>query len=113
MKRLALYLSALLFFAAPSHAAVYSGTGTVYMLQMFDAIYGADTDWFSLVGVTSMGACKTTGPGYVVFRIRDNPKGQRMFTVVLAAKTSGTPLTVFADDRVTDSSGYCYVQYMD
>jgi hypothetical protein len=115
MKRLALWWSVLLVLASPSYAAVHSGTGTVYILQLFDSAYGADVDWFALSGVSSLGACKTTGPtppGYVVFRLRDNPKGQRMFTVVLAAKASNTPLTVFVDDTVTDGAGYCYVQYL-
>jgi hypothetical protein len=110
MKRLILCLSALVCLVSPSHAAYYSGTGTVYLLQVLDKVYGVDLDWFSLVGVTSLGACKTIpSSGYVALRIRDDTKGQRMFTVILAAKTSGTPLTVWVDDTVTDSAGYCYV----
>jgi len=116
MKRLARYWSVLLVLASPTYAAVHSGTGNVYVLQLFDAVYGADTDWFALSGVSSLGACKTIGPsppGYVVLRLRDNPKGQRMFTVVLAAKASSTPLTVFVDDTITDGAGFCYVQYLE
>ena len=107
MKRLALCLS-LLILASPSDAAVFSGTGTVSTIQVFDSVYGTDVDWFSLTGVASLGTCKTAG-GFVVLRIRDNPKGQRMFTLVLAARTSGTSLTVSVDDTMKDPSGFCFV----
>jgi hypothetical protein len=96
----------------PSYAAVLSATGTVFLLRTHDSVYGADTDWFSLVGVTSMGTCKTGDAGYVVLKIWDDQKGQRMFTIALAAKTSGAALTVWVDDTDKDSSGNCYVRFM-
>ena|SRR5689334_22581380 len=108
MKRLAFGLSVLLGFVAPSYSASHSGTGTVYLLRSHDSSIGASVDWFSLVGVSSLGACKTGDAGYVVLRLRDDAKGQRMFTLVLAAKTSSTPMTVWVDDTVTDAGGYCF-----
>jgi hypothetical protein len=112
MKRLLLCLSTLIGFVSPTYAAPYVGTGTVYLLRSHDLRLGADVDWFSLVGVSSLGVCKTDEGGYVVLKIRDDQRGQRMFTLVLAAKTSGTPLSVQVDDTVTDSGGYCYVQFI-
>ena len=112
MKRVALCLSMLFWFVSPSYAALHAGTGTVYLLRSHDSTFGAGVDWFSLVGVSSLGACKIADAGYVVLRIRDDTKGQRMFTLVLAAKTSGTPITVWVDDTVTDSAGYCYALFM-
>jgi hypothetical protein len=112
MKRLAFCLSLLFFLVSPSYAAVYSATGTIYILEVFDSTHGSDVDWFSLVGVSSLGACRTADAGYVVMLLRDDLKGQRMFTLALAAKTSGTPVTVQVDDAVTDSAGFCYVQYI-
>jgi hypothetical protein len=112
MKRLALCLSMLFGLVSPSYAVLNTGTGTVYLLRSHISGFGADVDWFSLVGVSSLGACKTADAGYVVLKLRDDPKGQRMFTLVLAAKTSGMPLTVWVDDTVTDSGGYCYVLFM-
>src|SRR3989454_1620455 len=108
MKRLALGLSVLLGLVSPSYSAPHTGTGTVYLLRSHDSSLGASVDWFSLVGVSSLGACKTADAGYVVLRLRDDAKGQRMFTLVLAAKTSGTPMTVWVEDTLTDSGGYCY-----
>src|SRR2546425_1144620 len=108
MKRLAVGLRTLFGLVSPSDAAPHTGTGTVYLLRSHDSGFGGSVDWFSLVGVISLGACNTADGGYVVLRIRDDMKGQRMFTVALAAKTSGTPLTVWVDDTVTDSAGYCY-----
>jgi hypothetical protein len=114
MKRMASYLSAVFFLLSPCHAAFLSGTGSIYVLQVLDdRVYGQDKDWFSLVGVTSLGACRTIpSSGYVALRIRDDAKGQRMFANLLAAKTSGTPLTVWVDDTITDSDGYCFVLNM-
>jgi hypothetical protein len=108
MKRLALCLSMLLALLSPSYAAVHIGTGTVYLLRSHISFFGPDEDWFSLAGVSSLGTCKTADGGYVVLRLRDDAKGQRMFTLVLAAKTAGTPLTVWVDDNDTDSAGYCW-----
>lgn len=110
MKRLAFCLSMLFGLVSPSDAAPYNGTGTVYLLRSHDSLYGASVDWFSVVGVSSLGACKTADGGYVVLKLRDDAKGQRMFTLVLAAKTSGTPITVWVDDTYTDSGGYCYAE---
>jgi hypothetical protein len=107
MKRLAFLLSWLFLVISPSYAAPHSGTGTVYILRSHDSCCGG-VDWFSLVGVTSLGACKAADGGYVVLKLRDDAKGSRMLTLVLAAKVSGAPITVFVDDTLTDSSGYCY-----
>lgn len=110
MRRLALCLSLLFVLVSPNHAAPFSGSGTVYLLRSHALDIAPDFDWFSLVGVTSLGICKTADAGYVVLRIHDDIKGQRMFTLVLAAKTSGTPLTVWVDDTILDPYGYCYVR---
>jgi len=40
--------------------------------------------------------------------LRDDARGQRMFSVVLAAKSAGIPLTVRVDDTVKVAGGYCY-----
>jgi hypothetical protein len=109
MKRLVLCLIVLFGLVSLSHAALHSASGTVFILRSHDLVVGPDLDWFSLVGVSSLGTCKTADGGYVVLRMRDNSRGQRMFTLVLAAKVAGTPLTVWVDDTVTDSGGYCYV----
>jgi hypothetical protein len=113
MKRLALCLGMLFSLAfslvSLGYAAPHSGTGAVYILRSYDSALGPNIDWFSLVGVSSLGTCNTADGGYVVLRIRDDAKGQRMFTLILAAKASNTPLTVWVDDTVTDSSGHCYV----
>jgi len=98
--------------ASPSYATVYSATGTIYLLRSHDPAYGPDVDWFSLVGVSSLGACKAADGGNVLLRIRDDTKGQRMFTVLLAAKTSGSTVLVWVDDTFKDSGGYCYALFV-
>ena len=110
MKRSALWWIALLLSVCPAYAAIYTGSGTVYTLQVHDSSLGTDMDWFSLVGVTSLGTCRTADAGYVALALRDDAKGQRMFTLVLAAKSAGATLTVRVDDTVVSSSGYCYAR---
>lgn len=110
MKRAALWLTVFVLYVAPAYAAVFTGSGTVYTLRSRESTLGTDADWFSLVGVTSLGSCPTADAGYVVLMLRDDAKGQRMFALILAAKSAGTTLTVRADDTVKTSAGYCYAQ---
>ncbi len=112
MKRMGFFLSALLLNVSQTYAAPFGATGTVYTLRSRDAVtLGANADWFSIVGVTSMGSCPAAAPadgGYVVVMLRDDTKGQRMFSIVLAAKSAGIPITVKVDDTVKDNAGHCY-----
>jgi hypothetical protein len=111
MKRVAFFLSALLLNVSPSHATPFTTSGTVYTLQTHDLVSsGSDADWFSLVGVTSLGTCPTGDGGNVVLALRDDQNGQRMFSLVLAARSAGTTLTVRVDDTLKNSTGYCYAR---
>ena len=111
MKRAVLFLSALLLNVPPSNAAPFTASGTIYTLQTHDSVSsGADADWFSLVGVTSVGTCPTGDGGYVVFMLRDDANGQRMFSLALAAKSAGNTLTVRVDDTLKTTTGQCYAQ---
>jgi hypothetical protein len=109
MKRMAVFLAALLLNISPTYAAPYTGSGMVYTLRTHDSVsFGANADWFSLVGVTSLGTCPTFDGGYVVLMLRDDARGQRMFSLVLAAKSAGMPLTVRVDDTLKTTAGFCY-----
>ncbi len=109
MKRVILLLITLLLNVSPTYAAPFTGSGMVSTLRTHDsATFGANADWFSLVGVTSLGSCPIGDGGYVVLMLRDDARGQRMFSVVLAAKSAGIPLTVRVDDTVKVAGGYCY-----
>jgi hypothetical protein len=111
MKRVAFFMGALLLYVSPSYAAPFNPSGTVYTLQTHDSVSsGPDADWFSLAGVTSVGTCPTGDGGNVVFALRDDQNGQRMFSLVLAAKSAGTILTVRVDDTFKTSAGYCYAR---
>jgi hypothetical protein len=110
MKTVLFGLTACLLAAAPAHAAVFTGTGTVYTVRSRDSTLGVNTDWFSLVGVTSLGTCPTADAGYVVLKMRDDTKGQRMLALALEAKAAGTTLTVQVDDTIRNSEGYCLAQ---
>jgi len=108
MKRLAC-LSALLCVLATADAASYSATGAIGTLHSEDSSRGAESNWFSIVGVDSLGTCKTSSEGHVVFLLPDYKDGRRMFDLALASRTSGSPLKIWVDDIVTGASGFCLV----
>ena len=110
MKRAVFLLTVSLLAICPAYGAIYTGTGAVYTLRSRDSVLGVDTDWFSVVGVTSLGTCRTADAGYVVLKLRDDAKGQRMFSLVLSAKAAGAILTVRVDDTVLNPEGYCYAR---
>ncbi len=112
LKKLIVVLSLFIGTASVALAGSYNGTGTVYLLRSHSTNLGPNSDWFSLVGVTSLGNCKTADGGNVVLRLSDDAKGQRQFALVLAAKTAGTPVTAWVDDMNVDSGGYCYLMFV-
>lgn len=91
--------------------AEYVGSGPVGILRSHDSSLGVNVDWFGLAGVSSLGRCPTSN-GYVVFRIKDDEKGQRQFAIVLAARTNGATISVQIDDTYVDPTGYCYAQFV-
>jgi hypothetical protein len=101
-------------FCQPSYAASYSGSGTVATMDIADfTTFGADTNWFSLTGVVSLGNCGnwTSGSGtLVLIRMKDDAHGQQMYATVLAAMLAGTSVTVYIDDAYVDPQGHCYAQ---
>jgi hypothetical protein len=113
MKPLAGCCSAVFFLASTAHAEVYSATGMVDALRAHDPSRGADSDWFSLAKVDSLGTCKIADAGNVEFLLPDGKEGQRMFALALASETSGRPLTIWVDDTVTGPSGFCVVSDME
>jgi hypothetical protein len=78
-------------------------------LHSEDSSRRPESNWFSLVGLDSLGTCKTSAEGHVVLLLPDDKEGRRMFDLVLAAKSSGMPLKIWLDDTVTGASGFCYV----
>jgi hypothetical protein len=110
------FIAALNFFSGPAMAAQYSYTGTISKVRSHDyQTYGTDRDWFQVTGFTSAGACPIypTSGGQVILVVRDDIKGQRMFKGVLLAESTGRTVTVYVDDTRLNSSGFCFVDYMD
>lgn len=95
----------------PAHAAPYEPTSTVLFIRSHDTSFGANVDWFAMQGVTSAGNCAKDN-GLVVFRFKDDLRGQRHFAMLLAARQTGTPVTVSVDDTNHDGNGYCYVRWI-
>jgi hypothetical protein len=97
----------------PSYAVGYIASGTIVRLSSYDLTwFGANFDFFVVSGATSLGTCGVAN-GYVVFRIHDDVRGQRMFAGLTADKLAGNSITVYVDDQYKDSSGFCYTQTID
>lgn len=90
-------------------ATQYSASGTVAVLRSHDV--ALSSDWFELTGVTSLGTCPTYN-GLVLVALKDDDRALRHFAMVLSAKRAATALTVWVDDSVVNSNGFCYVRYM-
>ena len=96
-------------FTCPSViAATHSPSGEVSLLRSHDSRIENDIDWFSLKGVSSIGSCKKSGEE-VVLRLKDDERGNRQYSMLLAAKMASAEIVVAVDDLVVDSLGYCYV----
>ena len=108
-----LCLCVLTCLASTGYAADYTATGTVSALHSEDSSRRAESTWFSLAGVDSLGTCKASTDGHVVFLLADDKEGRRMFEIALASKASGAPLKISVDDTVTGASGFCYVTAME
>jgi hypothetical protein len=63
--------------------------------------------------VDSLGTCKASPDGHVVFLLADDKEGRRMFEIALASKASGAALKIWVDDTVTGASGFCHVTAME
>jgi hypothetical protein len=89
--------------AAPGDVA-----GLVDVIRSHDPTVG--NDWFSLVGVTSVGAC--TG---ALFMFKEDERAKRQVALVLAAKATGKQVRVGYDDTnaALKNGVYCYVGYID
>jgi hypothetical protein len=99
--------------ASAAYAAGYSATGVVIGLHSEDSSRRAESNWLSLAGVDTLGTCKASADGHVVFLLPDDKEGRRMFELAVASKTSGAPLKVWVDDTVTGASGFCLVTAME
>lgn len=98
-------------FSGSAVGATYGGTGTIYALVINDSSWGVDADYLMVNGVASLGTCPTMN-GLVVLMLKDDDKAQRMFAALLAAKTTGTPVSIDADDTYRSSQGYCYLRHV-
>lgn len=112
LKKIFPLLAASLSMCPLVHATAYSFTGQVSLFVTADlALQGSNSNWFSVVGGSSAGNCKTFS-SLVVVRLKDDLHGQQMYATVLALKVSGAPVTVWVDDTFLDPNGYCYAQQL-
>ncbi len=85
-------------------------TGKVHALvDNADDLWGKDTDYVLLKGISSLGNCKTS-QGLVVIRIPE--ADSQAFAMALAAQMAGKRITVDIVDSRSDESGYCIMRYL-
>jgi len=93
-------------------AAPHNASGTVNILNLPDgASQGPNQSWVTIAGVSSLGTCPTNG-GLVLLRLRDDIPGQKQFSTLLAAKLTGSNVSVFVDDAYVDPAGFCYLLFL-
>jgi hypothetical protein len=96
-----------------AEGAEYSVAGLVKDIGSNDRdTYGANSNGFSLSGVTSAGTC-ATNDGLVWFVLKDNYGGSQQLAILLSAKLSGMPVTVRVNDTIKNSFGACYLQVLN
>lgn len=76
-------------------------------------------DGFDVNGVTSFGTCPTDSNGFVSVTIvrpgtasSNDPEGNRLWALALAAEQANKSVTLLLDDSVKDANGSCLVIWM-
>lgn len=101
-----------LFAPLTCFADYYTRTGEVeYVRAHSKSIVGENTDWVALKGIDAMGSCRVTGDGFVVLRLADDM--DRAYSTALAAQMSGKKVQVNVNDVLKDSSGACWVRWLN
>ena len=92
-----------------AEATTYGAAGTIAVLRSHVA--NVSEDWFELTGVSSLGNCPVYN-GLVLFVLKDDDRSWRHFAMALSAKRASTAISVWVDDTVLNSGGFCYLQYL-
>ena len=94
-------------------ATTYQASGTVLKVVNLDrATYGTNPDSALIYGFTTAGTC-ATNDGLVAVILKDDEGGKRQLASLLAAKVSGTGVTVRVDDTKKNAAGFCYLQVLE
>lgn len=102
---------ALLLISLSVCAKQYTVEGKVDFVRSHNPeIVGQDNDWIALEGVSSVGYCREWG-GHVVFLLSRDM--DRAYSTALSAQMSGKTLVVNVDDNLKDSSGACWVRWVN
>ena len=109
--RIALLLLFFCSFAAPLQAATFNATGKVYRLAALSGDLAYD-DLLLIDGFASAGNCNVGSEGLVYLRLKDNSKGERQFSMALAARLADKQVDINVSDTNVDSSGNCYLRWI-
>jgi|GEM_PF-3249481 len=111
----AVFTTALCIATASASALAATGeqTGKIGYLVSHDSTIGADSDFLGIIGTRPAGnPCPTYSGGYVVYRFRDDARGQRQMAIALAALTAGKTVTIGWDDTKKGVGGNCLINYI-
>ena len=108
---LRLFFFFVLVLSGPVRAATFTATGDVYRISALAEELTYD-DLLLIDGFSSAGVCNVATEGMVILRIRDNPKGERQFSMAVAARLAGKQVQVQVTDSSADSRGDCYLRWI-
>lgn len=109
MKKIILILGVTLNFCSLANAAYYSATGKVVKLRSHEL--DLSINWFTVEGFTSAGNCSHKENGLIKIQLFDNERGDKQFSMLLAAKMSGKEVHV--NVKESSSSTTCELRYID
>lgn len=111
MKLAAMLIAAVLLAPHAALAASFQGTGTVTTIRTHDnTSFPTTSDWFSIASFANAGTCGKLS-GLVVIKIPDGARGDRMLSLLVAAKLANKNVLVSVDDTIK-VGGYCVLQFM-
>ena len=90
------------------HAESGTVSGSVTLIRSQETV----GQTFFQLDVAQAGTCGTYG-NKVIFLIEDTNRGNEQFSIVLAARMSGTQVTVSFDDETHKVGNWCQVRYLD
>jgi hypothetical protein len=99
----------------PARAATFEKVARVQRIRLHDSssFTSSTSNWISLEGITSLGACAVWQGWEVPLLVRDGERGRQMVAVATAAKLSGRTVRVYVNDTLRNTTGYCILQWID
>jgi hypothetical protein len=94
-----------------AQAATFYSTSTIKSFTLMSSANASYEDAFTLNGFTSAGTCLVEN-GYVVVRVRDDERGKKQISLLMAAKLANKEVTIRVREDRVDAYGSCYLDVL-